>query len=372
MMGAVSAPFIPGLALSERFYAEAVAPLLDRHFRALPYAAARIGSGSEVLGYDTPRSTDHEWGPRLQLFLTGEDVVRHGPAITQVLSDELPKTFLGYPTNFVTAGEDGDIRQMRLTDGPVQHRIEVTDAQAWFASHLGFDPSQPVTTADWLAIPWQRLLEFTAGAVFRDDLGMISAGRRRLEWYPTDVERYVLACQWRRIAQQEAFPGRCAEVGDDLGSANVAGRLVRDIMQLWLLLHRKYPPYSKWLGTAFARLPGTADLAAHLRGAQLASDWSAREDHLIAAYESTAVLQNRFLDAGVDPTVSSYFDRPFRVIHAQRFVDALLESISDGSMRSRTPMGSVDQWIDNTDALDQIGELRAISPGRTRYPPGPA
>ncbi len=360
MMGDVSAPFIAGLQLSERFYLEVVAPLLERHFPGLPHAAARIGGGSEVLGYDTARSADHEWGPRLQLFLTGDDAGRHGPAITQMLSEQLPKTFLGYPTNFVSTGEDGDIRYMQFTDGPVQHRVEVADTTTWFVSHLGFDPTQSVTTADWLATPWQRLLEFTAGAVFRDDLGTITAARRLVEWYPAEVERYVLACQWRRIAQEEAFPGRCAEVGDDLGSANVAARLIRDIMQLWLLLHRQYPPYSKWLGTAFARLPGTADLAAHLRGAQQAAGWNAREDHLVAAYESTAELHNRFLSTAVDPTVSYHFDRPFRVIHAQRFVDALLGSITDGTLRGLTPLGTVDQWIDSTDALGHSGDLRAV------------
>jgi len=43
----------------------------------------------------------------------------------------------------------------------------------------------------------------------------------------------VLACQWRRISQEEPFVGRCDEVVDELGSAVVAARLVRDLMRLW-------------------------------------------------------------------------------------------------------------------------------------------
>ena len=66
----------------------------------------------------------------------------------------------------------------------------------------------------------------------------------------------MLACQWSRIAEEEAFPGRCAEAGDELGSAVVTARLARDLMGLWLLMSRRYPPYSKWLGSAFARVPG--------------------------------------------------------------------------------------------------------------------
>jgi hypothetical protein len=92
--------FLPGLELSRRFYTEAVRPLLDEALRGIPHSAARLGSGSEVLGYDTPRSADHEWGSRLQLFLRPEDTETHGPRLTGLLSHRLPKTFLGHPTHF--------------------------------------------------------------------------------------------------------------------------------------------------------------------------------------------------------------------------------------------------------------------------------
>ncbi|HLU36909.1 MAG TPA: hypothetical protein VKZ61_14150, partial [Thermomicrobiales bacterium] len=61
--------FIPGRELSARFYTEAVRPILDAHAAGIPYAAALVGPGSDVLGFDTPRSMDHDWGPRLTLFL---------------------------------------------------------------------------------------------------------------------------------------------------------------------------------------------------------------------------------------------------------------------------------------------------------------
>ena len=69
MLIGMPAPFIPGLDLAGAFFAEVVRPLLDEAYPRLPYAAALLGPGSEVLGYDTARSTDHDWGPRLQLFL---------------------------------------------------------------------------------------------------------------------------------------------------------------------------------------------------------------------------------------------------------------------------------------------------------------
>ena len=50
--------FLPGLELCRRFYAEIVRPLIEQHFPDLPYAAARIGPGSDVLGFDTEMSMD--------------------------------------------------------------------------------------------------------------------------------------------------------------------------------------------------------------------------------------------------------------------------------------------------------------------------
>ncbi|WP_207922548.1 hypothetical protein [Micromonospora sp. KC606] len=61
----MQASFMPGLQLCRAFYVEAVRPLLDEAYPGLRYAAARLGPGSEVLGFDTERSVDHDWGPRL-------------------------------------------------------------------------------------------------------------------------------------------------------------------------------------------------------------------------------------------------------------------------------------------------------------------
>ena len=61
-------------------------------------------------------------------------------------------------------------------------------------------------------MPQQRLLEITRGAVFHDPRGELAAVRDALAWYPDDVWYYVLACQWHRIGEEEAFVGRCAEL----------------------------------------------------------------------------------------------------------------------------------------------------------------
>jgi Domain of unknown function (DUF4037) len=346
----VDGTYIPGLRLAGEFYTEAVRPLLDAEFPALPHAAALLGPGSEVLGFDTERSTDHDWGPRLQLFLTPNDSARHAGAITTLLTERLPGTFRGYRVAF---GVTGNLE--------VRHRVQVTELGAWLTGQLGFDPRAGVAVRDWLAVPSQRLAEVTAGAVFHDGPGELSRARTRLEWYPGDVWRYVLGCQWQRISQEEAFPGRCAEVGDELGSAVVTARLARDLMRLWLLMNRRYPPYSKWLGTAFARLPGTGPLTASLTAALAATQWHHREHHLVQAYTTVAESHNALgLTEPLAPEPRRYYDRPFLVLDAGRFVTALTETITDPVVRRLPPIGAADQFMDSTDALGELRYPRAV------------
>lgn len=327
--------FIPGLELARRFYTEAVRPLLEEAAPDIPHSAARMGPGSEVLGYDTPRSADHEWGPRLQLFLRSQDVSRHAGRIRHVLAEHLPKTFHGYPTHFAPTGEAADIRVMAATDGPVHHRVEISHVSAWFRSALGFDPTTGITPADWLGTPTQRLAEVTGGAVFHDGLHVLAPARAALRWYPHDVWLHVLARQWQRIADQEAFVGRCGEVGDELGSAVVAARQARHLMRLCLLMDRRWPPYAKWLGTAFARTSAGHHLTPVLTAALAATDRHAREERLAAAYETVAGLHNQLrLTDRVDPATRPYHSRPYRVLHAERFTEALLDRIEDPALRN--------------------------------------
>ena len=135
----------------------------------------------------------------------------------------------------------------------------------------------------------------------------------------------MLSCQWRRIAEEEAFAGRCAEAGDELGSAVVAARPARDLMRLCLLMHRRYPPYSKWLGSAFARVPGGAGSAVTCRGAgggRLGRPGAGTRPGV----RDRRRAHNRLgLTEPLDPGTRPYFDRPYRVLGAGRFAAALRE-----------------------------------------------
>jgi hypothetical protein len=172
----------------------------------------------------------------------------------------------------------------------------------------------------------------------------------------------VLACQWQRIGQEEAFVGRCAEVGDALGSAVVAARLTRDVMHLCLLMARRYPPYGKWLGTAFARLDDAEEIAAALTEALAARDYPTRERAMCRAYGRAAEWHNRLgLTAPLDPAVRLFHDRPFLVLDAGRFTTALLDSVTDPAVRALLPVGAVDQYVDSADVLSDTARTRAVA-----------
>jgi hypothetical protein len=360
-------PFIPGLLLNERFYREAVQPILAEGFPRLRYSAALIGPGSDVLGYDTARSTDHEWGPRLLLFVSAADHAQYAAAIHSALADRLPPAFMGYSTHFGAPGSDGARTIASHAGGPIAHKIDVHSPRL-LATWLGFDPLGELSAVDWLIVPQQRLLDVTAGRVYHDGLDLLGPVREKLAYYPRDIWLSLLAAQWRRISQQEAFVGRAGEAGDDLGSAVVAAALVRDLMGLGFLLERRYAPYSKWFGTAFAALKCAPRLTPLFRRTLRAETWREREDALAAAYEIVAELHNALgITAPLDPRTRAYYSRPFRVIFAERFCAAIVAEIRDAAVRAIVDytglIGSVDQVSDNVDVLanpQRVARLRAL------------
>jgi Domain of unknown function (DUF4037) len=335
--------FTPGVELCGAFYVEAVRPLLAGR----PHAAALLGWGSDVLGYDTARSTDHGWGPRLLVVLDQPDEVEQ---VERLLASGLPDRFRGWPVRF---GWDAV---------PVTHHVHVTTLPAWLLGHLGVDATAGLTTLDWLITPQQRLLEVAAGRVYADDSGALSRVRRTLSWYPEQVWRWLLACQWRRLAHEEAFVARAAEVGDEAGSAVIAGRLVRDMMRLVLLLERRYAPYQKWLGTAFGRANHADGLPRKLTAVLHVSDPPARSSALAEAWSALADRHNAAaLTAPVDPSLRDYHGRPARVLMADRFTEACLATVDDPFLRSLPLIGSVDQVVDNTAVLQAPQTYRALA-----------
>jgi len=346
--------FIPGVELSRRFYQEAVSPILEARFPGLPHAAAHIGPGSDVLGFDTELSTDHDWGPGVRLFLRDQDAER-GERIRAAMSRELPRLFAGYLVGMSAPDKQG-VRHMQAAAGePIEHRVVAATLRTYIAQQLAHDIDHPLDAADWLTIASQKLRELTAGAVHHDGFGQLTTLREQLAWYPHDIWLYLLAAGWQRIGQEEHLMPRAGSVGDELGSALIGSRLVRDIMSLCFLIERQYAPYPKWFGTAFKQLECAGDLAPVLWRAQTALDWQSREAALCDAYLSLARMHNRLgITEQLPVTIASFYGRPFQVIYGGRFAAAICAQIADQEVRSiaaRRLIGSIDQWSDSTDML---------------------
>lgn len=350
--------FVPGHRLSQALYADVVAPLLARDFPGLPYAAVLVGRGSDVLGYDTERSADHDWGPRLCLVLQEPDIADHAEPVLLAIESELPDTVLGITVNHRGSAQrpDGEVT-FNNTAGRVRpHGITVQTLPALLEPLLG--PSATAHRADldpatWLSLPQQALLEVTAGPCFRDDTGELTAVREHLAFYPHDVWLHLMAARWQRIAQLEAFVGRAGELDDDLGSRLLTASLVRDVMHLALLQERRYAPYPKWLGTAYRSTSAAAVLTPDLEAAITAAGRDGREAGVLAALMELGRRHDALdITDRVRAEPQQFFERPYRVLFVEQYSDVLHAAITDPAVQ-RLPhdIGGIDTLTDSTLAL---------------------
>ena len=347
--------FIKGLELCKSFFKDIVRNIISDEFPGLRYSAGLIGFGSDILGFDDEMSTDHMWGPRLQIFLCEEDYDLVKERIAAAFSSKLPHDYMGYPTSFSSPNliDKGIRRQERRIKGRVDPLVEYHTKSSYFKEYLGWDPSDEVAIAQWLTFSEHRLLGITSGKIFHDELGLNSV-RARLGYFPQDVWLWMMAAQWDMIGEEEAFIGRCGYVGDEIGSMILGARQVQRLIRLCFLMERKYAPYSKWFGKSFSRLEIAGGIQSNLEGVLHARGWKERERYLSAAYMVMAENHNKLgLCEVTDTSVRDYYGRPFKVISASRFKDALLALIDTEELRNiGSVIGSVCQITDSTRVYD--------------------
>ena len=313
----------------------------------LRYAAGRLGSGSDVLGLDDAMSRDHDWGCRLTLVVddSDRDAV---PQIAGLLERELPGSYQGYPVRFPVTW-----------DSSRTHNVDVATVAGFATSRLGVDPTGGLPALDWLVLTGQSVLEVIAGPVFTDRTAELAPVRAALRWYPPDIERYVLAAGWQRLAQEMPMVGRNAERGDELGSRLLSARLAGDLMWLAFAVSRRWPPYPKWRGTVFRALAVAQDLAGPLAAAAAAPDWRDREGGLAEACEVLLSAQRARGVPAPASAVTRFWDRPYRTV-GDAVSQALLADITDPLVTSLPLIGSIEQWASSVDILSSPGRRSAL------------
>ncbi|KAL9652896.1 hypothetical protein ABK040_015414 [Willaertia magna] len=272
---------LKGISLCEEFYKEIINPLLSQYFNNFSenHAACLIGYGSEVLGFDTNMSKDHDFAPRVILLLKEEYFNENKESMNEILDENIPDKFMGIdcrlvieedPFSFVpnVNNDSNNDNISTIVKKKGKHLVQITTIKEYFTNYLDSTFCNEENYCDWfckcldtdfslwLRIPQQKLLTVgQAGKIFHDGFGELSKIKEKLNnYYPDSVWLYQLMIQSSRISQEAAFVGRTGIVGDSLGCLLQCSKIVKDIMSLCFLMERKYQPYSKWFGTAFKKL----------------------------------------------------------------------------------------------------------------------
>ena len=195
----------------------------------------------------------------------------------------------------------------------------------------------------------------SSGAVYYDEIGLRET-LQRFAYYPNDVWLYLLASGWNRVGQEEHLMGRAGMVGDEIGSAIIASRLVRDLMRLCFLMEKQFAPYPKWFGKAFSLLKCADELTPVFKKVLSAKNWKEREKFLAQAYEFVARMHNDLkITEPLPVKADNFFGRPFLVLHLHGdFAGAITKRITDAEIQrlaEKGLIGSIDQISDNTDIL---------------------
>ena len=323
--------FIKGLELNNGFFSDVVKPIIKKKYPNLRYSAALLGYGSDVLGYDNETSMDHNWGPRLQVFIENEDLKIE---LDNLFKWELPFLYKGFPTNFSDPAYDGVQRLNFSENKPVNHLIQIVTPENYFNSIYSISYSGNFSNNDWLALTDQKLLEITSGKVFYDGLS-INEFRNKLCFYPLDICKLRMAVLWDYIWNKEAFIGRSIELNDFIGIKINASRIINYLIKIFFYLEKKYIPYSKWFGYAFKELKIFNSINDIIINALKENDPIKIENSLCLLYEKVVDEHNKNSQLPyLKNRTRNFFNRQCKVIFAESIVEQLIDSIKDITIKS--------------------------------------
>lgn len=224
-----------GLELSEKFYNEYGAPMLQKEFPDLfsIIAIGLCGSGSECFGFDDELSTDHDFEPGFCIFTPDEEIIDEKTFFQlEKAYSSLPKEFMGYKRSTTTA-----------VGG---NRHGVIRANHFFLEKTGA-PDGEINLKDWFFVPEQSLAEATNGKIFKDDLGIFTDTRKKISYFPEDVRLKKLAGTLLLMGQAGQYNySRCIKRNDTAAAQLAIFEFVKASLNAIFLINKKYMPYYKW------------------------------------------------------------------------------------------------------------------------------
>lgn len=221
-----------GLALSREYYEAYGIPMIREQFGAYEtrIAVGLAGRGSDCFGYDDELSKDHDWGPDFCMWVTDETYEEIGAAL-QKAYESLPAEYKG-------------CRRAPRVNG--KNRRGVLRISEFYRSFVGTDCYEEI---DWRSVSDVSLAAAVNGEVFRDDEGIFTAFRTRLQQgYPENIFYLKLAEACAKYAQAAEYNfERMLKRGDELTARMFGWDGIREAMRIQLYLDGKFPPHDKWL-----------------------------------------------------------------------------------------------------------------------------
>lgn len=262
-----------GLELSRRYYTQTVMPAFRSEFPA-DYglmAFGLAGPGSECYGYDDEISRDHDWGPKICIWIP-DDLYRSKGEELQQFYESLPKECCGY----------GPITRR----DPGVRREGVLSIDGFYASFLGIEGA-PRNYREWLIVDEQSLSMCTNGEVFYDPSGIFSGIRAALlSYYPMEIRLKKIAGRCLLMSQHGQYNlWRSVKRGDLPAAEYDKAIFAREAAHLVFLLEGKYRPFYKWLFRALEDIGGSGEKILSLLYTILQTD---DHDELYAAVEEVA------------------------------------------------------------------------------------
>ncbi|MCH5341263.1 MAG: DUF4125 family protein [Acetatifactor sp.] len=236
-----------GLALCRAYYETYGAPMIREKFGAYQHriAVGMVGRGSDCFGYDDEASRDHDWGPNFCLWVSDETYEEIGEALEQAYLS-LPGEFKGYHRAPEVNGK-GRRGVWRISD--------------FYRSLVGADRYEAI---DWRQVSDHGLAAAVNGEVFRDEEGIFTEFRRKLEeGYPLEIRYLKLAEAAAGFSQaaQYNFP-RMLKRGDTLTAGMMVWDGIKAAMKLQHYIEGKYPPHDKWLYHSLKESQAGSEVAA--------------------------------------------------------------------------------------------------------------
>jgi hypothetical protein len=237
-----------GNQLSHDFFRDVVLPILKDRFAGNvgSLSAAMVGDGSDILGYDDAISQDHNFAPRVALFLADDAYDEIGKEMAEELRQALPEHYMDVLllwTEYVTS-------------------VQVFPLRRYFQQYLGVR-SIPCATMDWLRCDEQKLLNVTVGRVFHDPSGQLAALRNELGYYPQGVRLYLLHVCFARMSETAGVE-RCIRRGDWIAAHHYMSYFTYFAIRAAHLLAKRFCPYHKWMARSLQEL-GMEGVALHAR-----------------------------------------------------------------------------------------------------------